>query len=403
MYQQFLVAPDTWFSWWRLNCALATYHSSLTKSTDYSMENKWDFLKKCYKQKIPITPCVGLGLVDQIEDPDAAGAASGTSGREDPDPSEHTLIADYSNRDFLLSNLKIDTLVCKDKNEEGGMGICFFKNAACGGDWILQEKLENARCLGHLLPDPCPLSTFRVLTASEGSMRTSADDISSSSTSSQGQSPSKGEEKRQVHVLTCVFRAGRQHAKTDHRSIFYNVDLKTGRITRGGSNGHWYQLGVRTMFQSETTGAAKDGCYSSPSGVFHTGFFEKQSEMGRHPDTGKDLVGEQIPCFADVIAICERAHAELCPEVPLVGWDVALVDVDTGAVDRTAAVRSPQGGMKTKGDQSGAKPVLLEANLSCNFFLGDFPRDLYFDYMRRNFLELERLESERAGIDKKRA
>jgi hypothetical protein len=32
-------------------------------------------------------------------------------------------------------------LVCKNKNIEGGMGIHFFKNAAFGGDWILQEKM----------------------------------------------------------------------------------------------------------------------------------------------------------------------------------------------------------------------------------------------------------------------
>ena len=32
-------------------------------------------------------------------------------------------------------------LVCKNKNIEGGMGIHFFKNAAFGGDWILQERM----------------------------------------------------------------------------------------------------------------------------------------------------------------------------------------------------------------------------------------------------------------------
>lgn len=34
-------------------------------------------------------------------------------------------------------------LVCKNKNIEGGMGIHFFKNAAFGGDWILQEKMVS--------------------------------------------------------------------------------------------------------------------------------------------------------------------------------------------------------------------------------------------------------------------
>ena len=34
--------------------------------------------------------------------------------------------------------------MCKNKNIEGGMGIHFFKNAAFGGDWILQEKMVNS-------------------------------------------------------------------------------------------------------------------------------------------------------------------------------------------------------------------------------------------------------------------
>lgn len=33
--------------------------------------------------------------------------------------------------------MNVENLVLKDKNEEGGMGIKFFKNAIYGGDWII--------------------------------------------------------------------------------------------------------------------------------------------------------------------------------------------------------------------------------------------------------------------------
>lgn len=46
------------------------------------------------------------------------------------------------------------------------MGIFFYKNAAHGGDWIIQEALSNADWLNALLPPNAPLSTMRVITAS---------------------------------------------------------------------------------------------------------------------------------------------------------------------------------------------------------------------------------------------
>ena len=49
-----------------------------------------------------------------------------------------------------------------------------------------------------------------------------------------------------------------------------------------------------------------------------------------------------------------RAHKELLPEVPLSGWDVALTNK----------------GM-----------LLLECNLSCNFFYGSFDKDYYFKFV----------------------
>lgn len=46
------------------------------------------------------------------------------------------------------------------------MGLYFFKNATAGGDWIIQERLDNDAFVSSLLPDNAPLSTMRVISAS---------------------------------------------------------------------------------------------------------------------------------------------------------------------------------------------------------------------------------------------
>lgn len=46
------------------------------------------------------------------------------------------------------------------------MGLYFFKNATAGGDWIIQERLDNDAFVSALLPENAPLSTMRVISAS---------------------------------------------------------------------------------------------------------------------------------------------------------------------------------------------------------------------------------------------
>lgn len=46
------------------------------------------------------------------------------------------------------------------------MGLFFFKNALEGGDWIIQERLDNDAFVSSLLPENAPLSTMRVISAS---------------------------------------------------------------------------------------------------------------------------------------------------------------------------------------------------------------------------------------------
>lgn len=123
IYVEYLLHPPDWFSFWQLNCRLATFHSFKTKSPGYAYEDKWTFLKKGDELGIPVSPF-----------------------------------------------LKMPQLVIKDTNEEGGMGIYFYKNAIHGGQWIIQERLENSEELEKLLPPDAPLSTVRVITASDWSL-----------------------------------------------------------------------------------------------------------------------------------------------------------------------------------------------------------------------------------------
>ena len=48
-----------------------------------------------------------------------------------------------------------------------------------------------------------------------------------------------------IEALSCVFRAGRKGASTDHSSILFDVDIDTGLIREGSTNAHWYALGPR--------------------------------------------------------------------------------------------------------------------------------------------------------------
>lgn len=85
----------------------------------------------------------------------------------------------------------------------------------------------------------------------------------------------------------------------------------------------------------------------------------------RTGSTCRLISGAVIPDISSKLAVVTEAHFKLLPDVPLVGWDVALT---TGGV------------------------CLLEVNLSCNFFRGSFDLDNYVRFMHDYF---EALEQER--------
>lgn len=261
---------------------------------DYDMENKWTFLQEGEARNVPVSPF-----------------------------------------------LKTPALVVKHRNEEGGLGIYFYKNATEGGDWILQERLHNAAWVENLLPPHAPLSTFRVITCSKASL-----DLD--------RPPSAMD----VTALSCVFRAGRAGASTDHDSILYDVDVNTGNIRGGTTNAHWYRLGLKQVLPRHCP-------------------WRSSHHYTNHPDSPHPTVtGHTIPNMAQMLALVERSHLLMCPRVPLAGWDVVFSD-----------------------DDPNLPICLLEVNLSCNFFRGSFDQKMYLDFVEESFARLQalRLEADRQG------
>ncbi|TMW67335.1 hypothetical protein Poli38472_012451 [Pythium oligandrum] len=282
-FSQIFVNPQNWFAFWRINCHVVSLHSWKTNnSPGYIMENKWDFLVECEKQNIAISPYMK------------------TPG----------------------------SLVIKDRNEEGGMGIFMFKNAYDGGDWIIQEKLENSPFLKKLLPEVSPLSTFRIITASRHGLDLPEDQL-------------QGEDG--VKSLSCVFRAGLAGASTDHKSIMFDVDMETGKIMKGSTTTHWYRIGPHHVGRGKMS-------------VGH--------DITNHPDTGVPITGNVVKEIKQMKKLVEEAHFKLMKDVPLCGWDVALTNKGV---------------------------LLLEVNISCNFFRGTFDQPWYFRFLDEYFTYLEKL------------
>lgn len=168
------------------------------------------------------------------------------------------------------------------------MGIHFYKNAIAGGDWIIQETISNSKWLSNLLPPSAPLSTFRVITQSRSSINLE-----------------KLPKLEDVTALSCVFRAGRAGAATDHDSILFDVDVKTGLIRGGTTNAHWYRLGLHEILPGRCP-------------------WRSHHDYKLHPDGDIPVTGHSVPDLKSILALVEESHFKMCPDVPLAGWDVVL-------------------------------------------------------------------------------
>eukprot|EP01038_Epipyxis_sp_PR26KG_P011743 gene11743-15714_t len=298
-YYNHLYRPDDWFSLWRLNCRLVSYHSQVTKAVGYSQEDKWTFLTSGKDAGVPVTPF----------------------------------------------NTTSRTLVCKNKNIEGGMGIFFYKNAAHGGDWILQDKLENVDWLAELLPSNAPLSTMRVITTSSWSLSNEYKEKKLVPLFFNENEKKSIQANNYVKIRSTVLRLGRAGASTDHSSVLFDIDIKNNIIKPGTTNAHWYQLGLKKAWD----------CPLLPN-----------KSYTHHPDSPNPTVtGKSIPQLDEAINIVINAHFTMMADVPIVGWDVAF---------------TPHG------------IFLLEVNLSCNFFRGSFDMNNYISFVDAYWRDLEKLD-----------
>ena len=164
------------------------------------------------------------------------------------------------------------------------MGVHFFSNVLDGGKYIIQSRVHNGAQLSGLLPKTAPLSTFRVVTASH--------------VVPEGKAP-------EVSHLSCVFRAGRAGAATDHSSILFDVDCSSGVLGHGTTNEHWYILGPRGI------------------GAQWLSF----KDVASHPDDStKKVAGSRVKEVPDMLKLCKDAHA-VAP-VPVAGLDVVSLTTD---------------------------------------------------------------------------
>merc|ERR1712038_1663599 len=155
----------------------------------------------------------------------------------------------------------------------------------------------------------------------------------------------------QVKTLATVWRAGRKGASTDHSCVM--VDVPKGKTSdelgSASTSAHWYARGFKSFGMPVST---EDG------------------SIRAHPDTGLVYPGRVLPGASKAAKLCEEAHQTLMPGVPLAGWDVAFCP--------------PRDGSKEP------ELVLLEANLSCNFFRGSVAWDDYASLLDEHFAALDK-------------
>jgi len=203
--------------------------------------------------------------------------------------------------------------IVKDPSLDRGLGVRRVEDSAelCrleeGARLVIQPCLENHPELLPLLPPRPPLCTLRLTTTWN---RDAAD----------------------CHLA--YFRIGESDGLVDNVSrggLFVEVDLRAGTLLPGLTHAMLHGL-------------------------------ETPRDVDRAPGARRDLVGTTLPHFAAARALCERAHAQLAPDVLSIGWDVAL---------------RPEG------------PVLMEANV----FAGSFEvRQLADSYGRTTREVLRRLQ-----------
>lgn len=168
---------------------------------------------------------------------------------------------------------KYDTVIVKPLESAMGLGVykldChndvqimeLLNNIKEGMRYIIEETLENVFEIKRL--NPPSLNTIRMVTVIDG--------------------------KGNLHLVAARMRMGATNACTDNvctGGIVCAIDEKTGKICTTAKN--------------------------------HAG-----QEFSKHPNTGVDLIGHQIPMWNDCLMLTEKL-AHVVPSARYVGWDLAI-------------------------------------------------------------------------------
>lgn len=278
-FHKALLEPRDRLALWSLNSILVAFHALRTGAPGYLQEDLYAFLETAERVGISAAPC-----------------------------------------------LKASSLVVKGRGEKASeRNSFFFENAAKGGNWIIQERLENDAFMSTLVPANAPLSTFSVVTASRGGGLRGADGPSG------------------IFALSCVLRAGRAGAQTDDDSmaLLFNVDLGTGIIGKGVCGSRWKRLNLTSLL-----------LFREPS----------EPAIVEHRDSGALIAGRTVPDIKKIEEMCVDAHRKVAPDVPLAAWDVALT---------------------SKGR------LLLQVNFSCDFVVAQLDYEKYFTFVDEYFSMLD--------------
>ena len=109
--------------------------------------------------------------------------------------------------------------------------------------------------------------------------------------------------------------------------------------------------------------------------------FDKKVDTTRssiHPDRPDfDLRGVKVPNIKDIVDTCVTTHGKLMRHVPLCGFDVVLTD----------------------SDELEKGICLLEVNLSCNFFGGDFDTGVWREVVWKWMVECGKRDGGNKKVD----
>ncbi|WIA30006.1 hypothetical protein OEZ86_000103 [Tetradesmus obliquus] len=391
-YRQLLLAPQHWFAIWRHNCVLMGCHALATGSSSYSLEDKGAFLLQGQRLGLPVSPFYQAATVFVKHKSVEGGMginvfknfAAGGDWIIQPALANSAALAALLPRDAPLSTLRVVTASIAWLQEQAAQ-----QAAAHSSSPLRQRQVQfstddssqqqqsrpgsgasGSSSRGDGPPQlQVPGGTYRPgpatppLPVSAGVMRhLNVDSRGVSSAKQHGmadpalppsfgvwgqrhqqqqQAPCSQQPAAAVGQAVLWAAAGGLAGKcTDHSSICFGVDVATGALSPGVTANHWYRLGLAGAGRVDAAAAR----------VWQS-----------HPDTGKQVAGCVLPGMADVLDAVVAAHMAACPDLPLVGWDVAL---------------TPEG------------VFILEVNLSCNLFNGAFDSASYYSLLWHYFDQL---------------